>query len=51
LPPSYRLTDVAEAIAPEAEKRIVGIRKGEKLYEVMVTQEESLTQLRETTTT
>jgi len=39
--PSYRLTDVAEAIAPEAEKRIVGIRKGEKLYEVMVTQEES----------
>ena len=39
--PSYRLTDVAKAIAPEIEHRIVGIRKGEKLHEVMLTEEES----------
>jgi len=39
--PSYRLPDVATAVAPETEHRIVGIRKGEKLHEVMVTSEES----------
>jgi UDP-N-acetylglucosamine 4,6-dehydratase (inverting) len=39
--PSYRLPDVATAIAPTIEHRIVGIRKGEKLHEVMVTEEES----------
>ena len=39
--PSMRITDVAEAIAPDAEKRIVGIRPGEKLHEVMVTEDES----------
>jgi len=39
--PSYRLSDVATAIAPTIEHRIVGIRKGEKLHEVMVTEEES----------
>jgi UDP-N-acetylglucosamine 4,6-dehydratase (inverting) len=38
---SYRLTDIAKAIAPDIEHRIVGIRKGEKLHEVMVTEEES----------
>ena len=35
--PSYRITDVAEAIGPECEKPIVGIRPGEKLHEEMVT--------------
>jgi len=35
--PSYRITDVASAIAPEAEQRIVGIRPGEKIHEEMIT--------------
>ena len=35
--PSYRITDVAQAIAPSLEHRIVGIRKGEKLSELMFT--------------
>lgn len=39
--PSYRLTDVAKAVAPDTEHRFVGIRKGEKLHEVMLTKEES----------
>lgn len=40
--PSYRITDVAEAIAPDAEHKIVGIRPGEKLHEEMVTSTDSL---------
>jgi len=35
--PSYRILDVAEAVAPEAEKRTVGVRPGEKLHEQMIT--------------
>lgn len=35
--PSYRITDVAEAIAPGAEQRVVGIRPGEKIHEEMIT--------------
>jgi UDP-N-acetylglucosamine 4,6-dehydratase (inverting) len=35
--PSYRITDVAQAIAPEAKTEHVGIRPGEKLHEEMVT--------------
>lgn len=34
--PSYRIPDVATAVAPEAEQRIVGVRPGEKLHEVMI---------------
>ena len=34
---SYRITDVAEAIAPECKIKIVGIRPGEKLHEEMIT--------------
>jgi UDP-N-acetylglucosamine 4,6-dehydratase (inverting) len=34
--PSYRIMDVAEAIDPACEKKIVGIRPGEKLHEEMV---------------
>lgn len=33
--PSYRLVDVASAIAPEADKCIVGQRPGEKIHEVL----------------
>lgn len=35
--PSYRITDVAEAIGPECEKPVVGIRPGEKIHEEMIT--------------
>jgi UDP-N-acetylglucosamine 4,6-dehydratase (inverting) len=36
--PSYRITDVARAIAPGRPTRVVGIRPGEKLHEEMVTE-------------
>ncbi|MEM8906780.1 MAG: UDP-N-acetylglucosamine 4,6-dehydratase (inverting) [Bacteroidota bacterium] len=35
--PSYKIGDVATAIAPECEQRVIGIRPGEKLHEEMVT--------------
>jgi len=35
--PSYRITDVAEAIAPDCKKVHIGIRPGEKLHEEMIT--------------
>ena len=35
--PSYRITDVAEAVAPDCRKKIVGIRSGEKIHEEMIT--------------
>jgi UDP-N-acetylglucosamine 4,6-dehydratase/5-epimerase len=40
--PSYRITDVAEAIGPDCEQEIVGIRPGEKLHEEMITETDSL---------
>jgi FlaA1/EpsC-like NDP-sugar epimerase len=40
--PSYRITEVAEAIAPSCEQRVVGIRPGEKLHEEMITETDSL---------
>jgi UDP-N-acetylglucosamine 4,6-dehydratase len=39
--PSYKITDVAEAIAPGCEQRVVGIRPGEKLHEEMITSSDS----------
>ena len=39
--PSYRITDVAEAIGPECEKPIIGIRPGEKVHEEMITSSDS----------
>lgn len=39
--PSYRITDVAKAIAPDKEQRIVGIRPGEKIHEEMITSADS----------
>ena len=39
--PSYRITDVAEAIGPNCEKPIVGIRPGEKIHEEMITTSDS----------
>jgi UDP-N-acetylglucosamine 4,6-dehydratase/5-epimerase len=40
--PSYRITDVATAIGPECEQKLVGIRPGEKLHEEMITETDSL---------
>ncbi len=40
--PSYRITDVAQAVGPECEHRIVGIRPGEKVHEEMITSSDSL---------
>jgi len=40
--PSYKITTIAEAIAPECKTRIVGIRPGEKLHEEMITDSDSL---------
>lgn len=39
--PSYRIMDVAEAIGPECEHRVVGIRPGEKIHEEMITESDS----------
>ena len=39
--PSYRIMDVAEAIGPNCEKPIVGIRPGEKIHEEMITASDS----------
>lgn len=39
--PSYRITDVAEAVGPECEHRIIGIRPGEKIHEEMITSSDS----------
>jgi len=39
--PSYRITDVASAVAPDAKQRIVGIRPGEKIHEEMITASDS----------
>ena len=40
--PSYRITDVAQAVAPDCKTEIVGIRPGEKLHEEMVTTTDAL---------
>ena len=39
--PSYRILDVAEAIAPECAHTVVGIRPGEKVHEEMITPSDS----------
>ncbi|MCL4149605.1 UNVERIFIED_CONTAM: hypothetical protein GTU68_029927 [Idotea baltica] len=39
--PSYKIIDVATAIAPECKQEIVGIRPGEKLHEEMITMSDS----------
>ena len=41
--PSYRITDVAEAIGPSCDKSITGIRAGEKIHEEMITASDSFT--------
>lgn len=39
--PSYKIKDVAKAIGPECEHRVVGIRPGEKVHEEMITPSDS----------
>lgn len=39
--PSYKIMDIAEAIGPECEKPVVGIRPGEKVHEEMITTSDS----------
>lgn len=41
--PSFKITDLAEAMLPGCKKPEVGIRPGEKLHEIMVTTEDSFT--------
>jgi UDP-N-acetylglucosamine 4,6-dehydratase len=39
--PSMKIIDVASAIAPEAEVELIGIRPGEKMHEVLVSEDEA----------
>ncbi|MDB4467065.1 UDP-N-acetylglucosamine 4,6-dehydratase (inverting) [bacterium] len=41
--PSYRISDVAEAIGPDCEHPVIGIRPGEKIHEEMITSSDSFT--------
>jgi UDP-N-acetylglucosamine 4,6-dehydratase/5-epimerase len=39
--PSMKLVDLFDALAPTAEKEVIGIRPGEKLHEILLTKEEA----------
>jgi UDP-N-acetylglucosamine 4,6-dehydratase/5-epimerase len=39
--PSMKVVDLAEAIAPECEIKVIGIRPGEKLHEAMITEDDA----------
>lgn len=39
--PSMKVTDLAKAIAPECEIKIIGIRPGEKLHEAMIMEDDA----------
>jgi UDP-N-acetylglucosamine 4,6-dehydratase (inverting) len=41
--PSYRITEVAEAIGPDCRHEVIGIRPGEKVHEEMITVSDSFT--------
>ena len=43
--PSMNIMDLAHAIAPECETKLIGIRPGEKLHEVMVPRDDALNTL------
>jgi len=39
--PSMKIIDLAEVIAPECKREVIGIRPGEKINEVLLTEEEA----------
>lgn len=39
--PSMKVTDLAKALAPECQVELIGIRPGEKLHEVMITEDDA----------
>jgi UDP-N-acetylglucosamine 4,6-dehydratase (inverting) len=39
--PSMKVTDLADAIAPGLERKIIGIRPGEKIHETLITEDEA----------
>lgn len=39
--PSYRIMDIAKAIGPDCEHKVIGIRPGEKIHEEMITESDS----------
>ncbi len=41
--PSMKVVDLAKAVAPEAKVNIIGIRPGEKLHEVLISEDEART--------
>ena len=38
--PSMKIVDLAKAIAPECEHKVIGIRPGEKIHEVLISEDE-----------
>jgi len=43
--PSYRITDVAQAIGPDCRHEVIGVRPGEKVHEEMITASDSFNTL------
>ncbi len=43
--PSYKILDVAKAVAPDCQYEIIGIRPGEKLHEEMITETDALSSI------
>ena len=39
--PSFKIVDLAKAICPDCKLKVIGIRPGEKLHEVLITEEDS----------
>jgi len=40
--PSFKVTDVARVVAPGTPTHVIGIRPGEKLHEIMITEDDSM---------
>jgi len=41
--PSMKITDIAAAVSPHAEQKVIGIRPGEKIHELMVSEDDAFT--------